>query len=465
MSFWDLDHPSDAIAIVEEGRPPTTYGELSGLSDAFAQRLKGGRPRRLGVVAGTNSLATLVAYLAGLRSGDVVMPLNPALDPALQLALIRRYQPEWIFHDNAELLRVLAAEAGLHLQDATLALRIDGACADDLAADVAILLSTSGSTGSPRMARLSKRNIESNATAIAQYLELSPSERAITTLPFFYSYGLSVIHSHLAVGASICMTNESVMSPAFWQLMSDAGVTSLAGVPYTYQILKRIDLPRRAPATLRTLTQAGGKLAKDLVRHFSQVASQNEWKFYVMYGQTEASPRISYVPPHMVAEKADSIGIPIPGGALDIDPDSGELIYSGPNVMLGYADSRDDLRKGDEMRGSLRTGDTGFRDSDGFYYITGRLKRFVKMFGNRVNLDELESQLAAFLARDCAIVGKDDLLVAVVTDESCIPDARRWFTDHAKMPGTGLRYHVMQDILRQANGKLDYPAIARVTGF
>ena len=180
-----------------------------------------------------------------------------------------------------------------------------------------VLLSTSGTTGSPKLVRLAHRNIEANADSIAEYLDIDERERAIQSLPIHYSYGLSVLHSHLATGASVILTPHSIMRPEFWADAARWQATSFAGVPYSYAILQRTGLLRRAmPDTMRTLTQAGGRLAPEAIVKLHELMQERGGRLFVMYGQTEATARISYVPPEALPEKAHTIGIPIPGGSF-----------------------------------------------------------------------------------------------------------------------------------------------------
>ena len=256
---------------------------------------------------------------------------------------------------------------------------------------LALLLATSGSTGSPKLVRLSRENVESNARAIREYLKLDETERPITTLPMQYTYGLSILNSHLLAGGCILMTKESCVQEGFWKFFREQKATSLGGVPYTYQILKRLRFFEQEFPWLRSMTQAGGKLPADLVTEVGTWAQARGIRFYVMYGQTEATARMSYLPPEDCLKKPGSIGIPVPGGKFSLLGEDGEpvcgtgvdgeLIYEGANVSLGYAKNKEDLMRGDENRGVLHTGDIARRDADGYYYIAGRKKRFIKLYG------------------------------------------------------------------------------------
>ena len=238
--------------------------------------------------------------------------------------------------------------------------------------NLALLLTTSGSTGSPKLVRQSYDNIQSNAQSIAQYLELNETERPITTLPMNYTYGLSIINSHLFVGATILLTEYTLMEREFWDFFKQEKATSFGGVPYTYEILKKLRFFKMDLPYLRTMTQAGGKLSPELHREFAKYAQENGKHFVVMYGQTEATARMGYLPWKKAIEKYGSMGIAIPGGKLwlkdiqgnkIIQPDIiGELVYEGKNVTLGYAICKEDLKKEDERYGLLETGDMAKMD-------------------------------------------------------------------------------------------------------
>jgi acyl-CoA synthetase (AMP-forming)/AMP-acid ligase II len=332
--------------------------------------------------------------------------------------------------------------------------------------DLALLLTTSGSTGSPKLVRISYKNLISNAKSIAKYLNITERERPITSLPMNYSYGISVINSHLVNGAKILLTNYSVVQKEFWDFAKNQKATSIAGVPYTYQMLKAIRFCNMELPYLKTLTQAGGKLPSYIVREFSDYAEKFNKRFFVMYGQTEATARISYLPFNMCKEKPESIGIPIPGGEFSIIDlitkktiteanIPGELVYKGPNVSLGYSLDVLDLADGDLNLGKLNTGDIAYMDEDGFYFITGRLKRFIKIFGNRVNLDEVEQIL---LARDieCACIGVDDKLIVYTTLENKSDEILNLLTSKLKFNIRAFEIRIISQIPKNSSGKILY---------
>jgi long-chain acyl-CoA synthetase len=461
VSFWALEHAAsrDTAVVDASSGARWTYGDVGVRVAAREDLLQSFGRRLLGVVLARNNIASICTYLAALRAGHPVLLIDATLGSELVDAIFETYRPDWIFSDDPT--ASLAGYARTVAEDGAF-LRRGAARAVELHEDLALLLSTSGSTGSPKLVRLSKRNVETNAAAIAEYLALDSTERAITSLPMAYSYGLSVINSHLAAGATLVLTSRGVLEKDFWVAIAQQGCTSLAGVPYTYQMLLRFGLLRKDLPALRTLTQAGGRLDVPFVEQMDTLARARGWRFVVMYGQTEASPRISYVPPGQLSGKLGSIGVPIPGGALRVD-DDGELVYTGPNVMLGYAEREEDLARGDELGGVLRTGDLGRRDEDGFFYVTGRRKRFLKLFGQRFGLDEIEKTLGVRLHAPVACVGADDRLAIVVAGSSEQADvARRLVTEIYSVHHGAVRAHALDALPVSANGKTDYQAIARL---
>ena len=382
----------DALAVVA-GDVELSHAALARL---VADRARAWGPeRRLVLVEGANDLDSLVAYLAALQHGHVALVV-PDGRPAQRDAVVAAYDPD-----------IVCARSDAGTRDDV---RRD-ASAHDLHPDLALLLSTSGTTGSPKLVRLSRANVASNAAAIADYLALTPADRAITALPLHYCYGLSVLHSHLVAGASVVLTGLSVVDECFWDLFTRTGATTLAGVPHTFDLLATSGFEGRDLPTLRQVTQAGGRLDPDAVRRWSRFGRGRGWDLVVMYGATEATARMAYLPPHLTDDHPAAIGIAVPGGRLRLDetaderPGVGELVYSGPNVMLGYAESPADLALGRETT-ELRTGDLA-REVGGLFEVVGRLNRHGKVFGLRLDLDGLERHLQAEVDRRARVVATD----------------------------------------------------------
>lgn len=390
-----------------------------------------------------NTIDIFSAYISALNSGHAVMLLAIDIHEELLQQIIRQYEPKWIIGRSAYEGYRFEVNKLVHKEELTVAIH----------PDLALLLSTSGTTGSQKFVRLSYENLRSNAQSIIEYLEIDEKERAIMNLPLSYSYGISIVNSHLLAGASILLTDESVMEKSFWEFVKEHKATSIAGVPFTYQMLQRIGFTKMDLPHLKTMTQAGGRLNEKLVRFFGEYAQQNNKRFYVMYGQTEAAPRMSYIPYDKVIEKAGTIGIAVPNGELSIVDD--ELVYKGANVMMGYAECLEDLAKGDELGGVLHTGDTAIVDEDEYFTITGRLKRFIKLFGLRINLDDVEKKLEAKFQIPLACTGSDDKLIVAVEQEDFVDGVKSEIEQLYHLHKTAYKVKVLP-IPRFANGKTDY---------
>ncbi len=439
----DLARHGDRPAVLT-GERVLSYRELAERVDDVAGRL--GTERRLVVLAASNDVDSLVAYLAALTAGHPLL-LVPADKPAALDSLVAAYDPDV----------VLRSGDGTPVLDE----RRPGT-RHELHPDLALLLSTSGSTGSPKLVRLSHENLVSNAEAIAEYLGIGPDDRAATTLPMSYCYGLSVLNSHLLRGAGLVLTDLSVVDPCFWDLFRAHRATSFAAVPYTFELLERVGFEEMDLPHLRCVTQAGGRLAPEKVRRWAGAGERAGWDLVVMYGATEATARMAYLPPELAAERAGTIGVPIPGGALRIDPvdglPDGELVYSGPNVMLGYAEHPGDLALGRTVE-ELRTGDLARRHADGLYEVVGRRSRFVKIVGLRVDLGQVERILSE-LGVGAAAAGSDERLVVAVEGEQDTSLLAKLVAESIGLPRPAVEMHAVGQLPRLGTGKVDYPAVA-----
>jgi acyl-CoA synthetase (AMP-forming)/AMP-acid ligase II len=440
-----------AVALVDAASGiRVTYDELRRRVDgeAVALRAEAGQGG-IAVAFAASDVASVVTYLGALAAGVPVLLLDPRLDDARARALVARYRPEVVRG------RAIAEARG-------------GAAPDPA---LGLLLTTSGSLGSPKLVRLARTAVEANARAIAEALAIGPDEVAVTSLPLHYSYGLSVLNSHLVAGAAVVLTGDGLVSEAFWRACRDHGVTSLAGVPYSYQMLRRVQLERAAPASLRTLTQAGGALEPALVRHFHDLAGARGGALYVMYGQTEATARVAVMPPSELMVRPGAVGRAIPGGAIAIDVDGraagpgevGEIVYRGPNVMMGYAAERDDLARGDDLNGELRTGDRGSLDADGYLSINGRSSRIAKVFGQRLDLDEVEALLRAVPGAPlvAAIADRDRVRVFVEGAGGVVDAIAKALVVGTGLHATGFAVEALDGLPRTSSGKLDYRALEK----
>ena len=295
-------------------------------------------------------LPSVLRYLAARESSRAIALIDPALDLAALVSLIGRFRPAAVLvaPDGEPPFGYVAKDGHWVRTDS------DGVPPHP---DLAVLLPTSGSTGNPRLVRLSADAIRTNAEAIAEVLHIGPGDVAPTSLPLHYSYGLSVVNSHLSQGAAVVIEASGVLGRGFWDAVAEHGCTSLAAVPYHYEMLRRLEFdPARHPR-LRTLTQAGGKLRAELVTEFDAKMRTVDGRLYVMYGQTEAAPRMATMPADRLAEKPGSVGPALPGGGFSIRHNdgsetthpkiTGEVVYRGPNVMMGYAERAEEVALGD----------------------------------------------------------------------------------------------------------------------
>ncbi len=451
-----LESFEEATAIITLDGRTITYAALAKLADDFSSQFSKNQ-KQLFLLAADNSLECIVAYLAALRSGVPVI-LTPHDKPDTFENIFNQFKPTITYrpqNGGYKLQQYLEAESP----------------SVNFPSKLAVLLSTSGTTGSAKLVKLSASNVNANAKSIAEYLQLSASERAITSLPMYYSYGLSVINSHLSIGASLVLTEDSVIDESFWQLFNQHQCTSFAGVPYSYELLKRSGFEDRQIPSLRYMTQAGGKLPKELVEYYALLAEKKGWRFYVMYGQTEATARMSYLPPDKIRSHLGSMGVPIPEGRFELIDEkgqlittanqNGELIYHGPNVMMGYATSREDLYDASSLT-ELRTGDVAWRDGDGFYYISGRKSRFLKIFGNRIGLDDLESSLRG-LGYVTICGGTDKQLIVMTIDQGKKADIERALAEKFSLTSQYASVEEVKDFPLLPSGKIDYAKLVKMS--
>ena len=448
------------VAAIDETGSSLSYGELIRFHKIYRKWIP---ERTLIFILCHNTMGALKGYTASLCNRVVPLLLDGEIDQDFLKNLIKTYQPEylWLPGERKEefTYEICGEDSGYIL----LKTEYGKACLND---DLALLLTTSGSTGTVKLVRQSHENIMSNARAIVQYLEIDDRERPITNLPMSYTYGLSVINSHLLAGAIILLTAKSIFQKEFWDFFKTQKATSMAGVPYTYEMLKRLRFFKMELSSLHTLTQSGAKLSPELHKELAEYAEKEGIRFFAMYGQTEATARISYLPWQKSVEKYGSIGIAIPGGKLSlIDAESreihdadvvGELVYEGPNVTLGYAEKKEDLALGDKRHGRLVKGDMAKRDADGYYYIVGRKKRFLKIFGKRINLDECERIIRQEFDIECACAGRDDLMHVYLLDEDLKDPVSQYLATKMNLHHSAFKVVILKEIPKNKSGKIQY---------
>lgn len=465
--IWNLEKYKANTALIDDKGNTMSYGELKAEADTLADRI--GR-RCLVFSLCSNEIGSVLGYTAFINNGIVPVMINAHLEETLLQNLLDTYSPEyiWLPKNQAE---QFSGMTSVHEAHDYVLLKTGYEKKYALYDELGLLITTSGSTGSPKLVRQSYTNVLDNAQSIAEYLKLDETERPITTLPMNYVYGLSIINSHFLVGAALLLTDKTLMQKEFWSFFKEAGATSFGGVPYTYEMLDKLRFYRMDLPSLRTMTQAGGKITSELHEKFAVYAAEHGKNFVVMYGAAEATSRMGYLPPEKAVEKKGSMGIPIPGGKFHlIDANgksitepyvTGELVYEGRNVTLGYAECGDDLIKGDERLGVLETGDMAQFDSEGYYFIVGRKKRFLKVYGNRVNLDEIDRLIKAHFEIDTASTGVDDHVYIFVTDQDMQKPVKDFIVMKTRLNQAAFQVMVIDEIPKNSSGKTLYKELAK----
>ncbi len=363
-----------------------------------------------------NSYESIVFYLSLLKSGNTIALISSNIKLSSLSELVKIYKPNSIITKKKVDLKNYKEIYKLK----------DYSCFEsnkeynhDINEELFFLLTTSGSTGSSKFVRISYKNIENNTKSITNFLKITSQDKLITTLPPDYTYGFSLLNTHLFKGSTIILNDYSIVQRQFWELLKKTKATTFGGVPYTFDLLRMIGFEKYNLPSLNYITQAGGKLSSENHKYFFNILKRKKIKFIIMYGATEATSRMSYLPWPKCGKKIGSIGIPIPGAKMEIGVSDkkkiGEIVYKGKNVSLGYANSFKDLKKGDLNNGKLNTGDIGYKDNQGFYYIVGRKKRFIKLLGHRINLDELETQLRKLICfKGIYCTGNDNELIVLL---------------------------------------------------
>lgn len=462
--FWEtLSDWSDAPAIVEPSTQRSwTYRALADCVAAGADQLAG-REKGLVLICAGNGAGFVLAYLSALQAGKAVMVLAPNSERSSLIALVETYSPDTVVSSEpfppelSSRYDSVGDLFGLHRLD-----RVRQISSAALFRELAIVLPTSGTSGRPKMVRLSASNVVANAHQIRMGLCIASSSRAATHLPLSYVFGLSVLNSHLASGASLVLTGASIVDSNFWRSVSDNKVTTIAGVSLTFDLLRRLRFDRRDAPSLRQFLHSGGRLSSETLTWIRQELSPDV-DVRLMYGMTEAAGRLCMPPPGLISTKPGSVGRPAPSGTIQFSSDS-EIIYSGPNVMLGYAEKRSDLGRGDDLNGVLNTGDLGFADADGDIFITGRNTRIFKIFGRRHSLDELEERFSD-LATVAAVRQNETIFIFHSEGDATLLQTRLTSIAYALgIPEKALRLASVTKIPLGASGKIAYDLLPWMAG-
>lgn len=396
----------DKFALISQKGEQISYKNLVEFCDAFNTNFN---KRSLLLIRCEVCIEVIMAYVAALRGKVPMMMVESNVECD---EIVFQYEPEYIWQ-NVKLTITEGYKVSWSRGDFVLLKKTNQVCYE-INDELALLLSTSGSTGSAKFVRISYKNIEFSTKVVADSLNIQEGNVAIVTLPLAYIYGLSVINTYLYVGATLLIPYVPMIQKSFWDFFKEYAGTFIYGVPYTYEVIRKLNILSRGLTGLKLMAVAGGKISQENERYMLDMSIKYGFDFASMYGQTEATGRISTTFLNRNIDKFGSAGQVISGGRIDIQDD--EIIYYGENVAMGYANGYKDLCKGDEWKGVLKTGDVGCIDEDGFVYINGRKKRIAKINGYRLSLDEVEKRLSNSLSISCVCIEKSDRLYVVYED-------------------------------------------------
>lgn len=454
-NFISRNVSNEKIALFDANKNAITYGQLLDLTILLKNHYFGG----IAMLKIANEVHLLALYVAFIEAKIPVMLIDSKVEDSFFDLLIKEYQPSIVVAESFE-------DSNYQISTFSEFIFTSGSKQTQVNQILGLMLTTSGSTGNPKFVRISHDALRSNSRDIAQGLDIDSSHVAITCLPTSYTYGLSIVNSHIFAGASILVTEETIVTKEFWEMIDQFGVTSFAGVPTTYKLLRQMRWSPGKYKSLRYATQAGGRLQDDDRKYFLDLLEAEGIEFIIMYGQTEATARITICPSDFLKNNISTAGFPIPNGEIEIiekdENGVGSVVYKGPNVMLGYAESAEDLMSGDNNKGVLETGDMGYLQ-DGALFLTGRIKRIVKIFGIRVSLDDVDAWISQF-ATGVAIQGNDtiEIFIEESSAKSTPTSMKSELAKKLKVHPSGLNIHEIDSLPLLISGKVDLRALERL---
>lgn len=459
--FLNIDkQKKESLALVDNEGNRITYGQLTDLVVSIGEKIE---ERSLIFNLCKNTVGSMIGYLGFVEHGSVPVTLNAKIDDKLLLNLLKIYTPAYIWTPVEEEYRFNYEKI---FEMYGYVLLKTGNKPYPMNEKLQLCMTTSGSTGSPKLVRYKKGNLEANAKNVAIAFGWTKKERAICDLGMQYTMGLNVINTHLYVGATVLLTTYNILSPEFWEYIKKERGTNFTGVPFSYDIFYRLHFEQMDLPDLHTLSQGGGKLTEKRFSQLAEYAQKTGKRFIASFGTTETSARMACLPADLATVKIGSIGRAIPEGELFLidengkiltDPVAeGEMCYKGPNVTMGYAVCKEDLMKDDEFNGIYHTGDLARRDEDGCYYVTGRLSRFLKLLSYRVSLDQSERLIQQEFNIECACAGTDQRMNIYITDGSKKSEVVEFISVKTGLFKNLFKVFVVPEILRNESGKVRY---------
>ena len=460
MNFLnEIKNHGKATALILNNHEKISYAKLLLDATSFQKHIN---KRSLVFILGGNNYQTIVSYISLLINNSVVMILDKNMDNIFFENLIKNYTPNYIISEKK--LNINNYESIYSLKSCEIFRQIKFEKIK-LHKDLAVLMTTSGSTGTQKLVRQSYQNYKTNTKNIIEALCINKQDSVITTLPISYTFGLSVINTHFYIGGKIILNEYSIIQKEFWEKYEYYAPSCFYGVPYTFDLVFKLKLQKLYHKKINFLACAGGRISDKTLDLALSFKEKNKVKFYSMYGQTEATARISILDSKYLLKKKGSIGKPIGNGKLKVMDKgksvdkfgkSGNLFFEGKNVCLGYANSYKDLYKKDENIGRIDTGDIGEFDKDGFFFITGRKKRFIKFFGNTINLDEIEKMIEKIDQKVMCKIN-DDLIMIQYVDKKINKDViKELLRKKMKINNNYIKFELVKKLNFSLSGKIIY---------
>lgn len=439
-----------------------SYKQLIELSYKFSKNLEKGK---LMLVLMDNELETIISIIASDLKKNALMSVNSQISQNALDELIDKYKPDFIFFNKNKKFNFKNYNYKCDFKNYKL-ISNKKSYKKIINKELFMLISTSGSTGSKKQVMLTKKNLISNTKSIIKDLGITSKDTCVTTLPPGYVYGMSIINTHLISGAKILLNKSSVIERDFWNKIKKFNITTFGGVPYTYELIHKFFLKKENFKSIKYVTQAGGFLSNKIKLDIIKFFKKNNKKFFTMYGAAEGTARLSYLPWKFAEKKNGSIGIPISKGNLFIlDKNkkeikkpykSGELFYKGDNVFLGYSNSYKDLNNKRKNRNILNTGDAAYKDVDKFYYLQGKLTRFIKVFGNRISLDEIENIILKIGIKVVCVQNKKDKIDIFAKGQIDKQYLLKYISDYTLLNIKVFKIIMIKEFPLLENYKIDY---------
>lgn len=465
--FLDIDKRSpEHIAIIDGSEQKITYGELCCFTKEFYSHID---HRSLIFILCHNCIAPLAAYVSCLSNRVVPLLLSANTDKEMVKHLIDIYHPEYIWGVPEDLTGFSYEKT---YEAYGYSMLKTGLESFPMYEDLSLLLTTSGSTGSAKFVRHSYENVIANARNVSKVFEMDENSVGMDSLPLQFTQGLNVATSHLMSGAVVLLTKANLMQKDFWDFFKKYRAQSMTCVPYSIELLEKLRFFRMDLPDFKVLNQGGGRLPDKTFMMCAEYAQNTGRKFIATYGSTETTSRMAYLPAELATRKCGSIGKALPECSLTLIDDSGntieqpnevgEIIFKGPNVTLGYAESGADLIKGDERHGQYATGDLAYFDEDGCFFIVGRKKRFLKLFGYRISLDETERILKDRFHIECACVGTDKKMSVFTTAADMEENILQYLTEKTNLHRLAFEVCHIDAIPKNDTGKTQYKELEKL---